>query len=60
MAENMTDWGMVVRTAGGPEALERAPLDTGAPGRGEVRIEQRAIGVNFIDTYFRSGLYQWP
>jgi NADPH2:quinone reductase len=55
-----TDMGMVVRAAGGPEALEWAPLETAAPGRGEVCIVQRAIGVNFIDTYFRSGLYPWP
>ena len=60
MAEQMTDMGVVVRTAGGPEALEWTSLDTAKPGRGEVRIEQRAIGVNFIDTYFRSGLYPWP
>jgi NADPH:quinone reductase len=60
MAEKMTDMGMVVRAAGGPEALEWTALETGVPGRGEVRIEQRAIGVNFIDTYFRSGLYPWP
>jgi len=55
-----TDMGVVVRTAGGPEALEWTALETAAPGRGEVLIEQRAIGVNFIDTYFRSGLYPWP
>jgi len=60
MAETMTDMGVVVRAAGGPEALEWTALETGVPGRGEVRIEQRAIGVNFIDTYFRSGLYPWP
>jgi NADPH2:quinone reductase len=60
MADNMTGWGVVVRAAGGPETLEYAPLDTAAPGRGEVRVDQRAIGVNFIDTYFRSGLYPWP
>jgi NADPH2:quinone reductase len=60
MAEGITDGGIVVRAAGGPETLEWAALDTGAPGRGEVRIEQRALGVNFIDTYFRSGLYPWP
>ncbi len=55
------DMGVVVRAAGGPEALrmERAAAP-GAPGAGEVRIVQRAIGVNFIDTYFRSGLYPWP
>ena len=55
-----TSMGVVVRTAGGPEALEWTALDTPAPGRGEVLVEQHAIGVNFIDTYFRSGLYPWP
>jgi NADPH2:quinone reductase len=60
MAEQTTDMGVVVRTAGGPEALEWTSLDFGRPGRGDVRIVQHAIGVNFIDTYFRSGLYPWP
>ncbi len=60
MSEQVTDMGVVVRKAGGPESLEWTTLDTAAPGRGEVRIVQRAIGVNFIDTYFRSGLYPWP
>src|ERR1700736_4887716 len=60
MAEQMTDMGVVVRAAGGPEALEWTSLVTAPPGPGEVRIVQRAIGVNFIDTYFRSGLYPWP
>ena len=58
-AEN-PDFGIVVRTAGGPETLEWTPLETAAPGRGEVRIVQKAIGVNFIDTYFRKGVYAWP
>jgi NADPH2:quinone reductase len=56
----MTDMGIVARTAGGPEVLEWVALETPAPGPGEVRIEQRAIGVNFIDTYYRSGSYPWP
>jgi NADPH2:quinone reductase len=55
-----TDMGVVVRAPGGPEALECTAMETAAPGHGEVRIAQRAIGVNFIDTYFRSGLYPWP
>jgi NADPH2:quinone reductase len=59
MTEQTADMGVVVRTAGGPEALEWTALQTARPGRGEVRIVQRAIGVNFIDTYFRSGLYPW-
>jgi NADPH:quinone reductase len=54
------DMGVVVRAPGGPEALEWSALETAAPGPGEVRILQRAIGVNFIDTYFRNGLYPWP
>lgn len=58
--ETMTDMGMVVRSAGGPEALEWVPLDTAAPGPGEACIVQHAIGVNFLDTYYRSGLYPWP
>jgi NADPH:quinone reductase len=60
MAAEAADMGVVVRTAGGPETLEWTALQTGVPGRGEVRIVQHAIGVNFIDTYFRSGLYPWP
>src|ERR1700685_1606671 len=60
MTDQVADMGVVVRTAGGPEALEWRALETAAPGRGEVRLVQRAIGVNFIDTYFRSGLYPWP
>ena len=56
----MSDGGIVARTAGGPEALEWSPLETAAPGPGEALIRQRAVGVNFIDTYFRSGLYPWP
>jgi NADPH2:quinone reductase len=54
------DAGLMVRAPGGPEALEWSALETKAPGAGEVRLLQRAIGVNFIDTYFRSGLYPWP
>lgn len=56
----MADMGMVARTVGGPEVLEWTPLETARPGPGEARIAQRAVGVNFIDTYYRSGLYPWP
>jgi NADPH:quinone reductase len=56
----MTDMGIVARTAGGPEVLEWATLETATPGPGEVRVAQKAIGVNFIDTYYRSGSYPWP
>ncbi len=45
---------------GGPEALRFEEVDVGAPGPGEVRLRQRAVGVNFIDVYQRSGLYKLP
>jgi NADPH2:quinone reductase len=45
---------------GGPEVLETETIEVGAPGPGEVRVRNHAIGVNFIDTYFRSGLYPVP
>ncbi|AXX96537.1 quinone oxidoreductase family protein [Profundibacter amoris] len=46
--------------AGGPEVLHEIDLPTPAPKAGEVLVKHNAIGVNFIDTYFRSGLYLWP
>jgi NADPH2:quinone reductase len=47
---------------GGPEVLTLESVDVGKPGRGEARVRNTAIGVNFIDTYQRSGLYplQFP
>ena len=54
------DFGIIVRAPGGPEALEWSELERGTPARGEVLIEQRAVGVNFIDTYYRKGHYPWP
>jgi len=46
--------------AGGPDVLHEIDLPTPAPKAGEVLVKHSAIGVNFIDTYFRSGLYPWP
>lgn len=45
---------------GGPEVLELQDVTLGEPGAGEVRVRHHAIGVNFIDTYHRSGLYPLP
>ena len=42
---------------GGPEVLQWESVDVGTPGAGEVRIRQAAVGLNFADTYFRTGLY---
>lgn len=47
-------------STGGPEVLTLEDLPTGAPGPGEARIRHLACGVNFIDTYQRSGLYPVP
>jgi NADPH2:quinone reductase len=43
--------------AGGPEVLRWEAVDVGTPGAGEVRIRHAAVGLNFADTYFRTGLY---
>ncbi|GAN59482.1 quinone oxidoreductase [Acetobacter cibinongensis] len=45
---------------GGPEVLRVETLPIPQPGKGEVLLRQVALGVNFIDTYFRSGLYKFP
>jgi NADPH2:quinone reductase len=42
---------------GGPEVLQLEDVQVGAPGQGQVRVRHTAIGVNFVDTYQRSGLY---
>ena len=49
-----------VEEHGGPEVLKLIENEVGDPGPDEVRIRQHAIGVNFIDTYYRSGLYPLP
>ncbi|MBM3385242.1 MAG: quinone oxidoreductase [Betaproteobacteria bacterium] len=45
---------------GGPEVLQADEVQVGEPGAGQVRIRHTAIGVNFLDTYQRSGLYPMP
>ena len=46
-----------IHTTGGPDVLTLERVDAGRPGAGEVLIRQTAVGLNFIDTYQRSGLY---
>lgn len=48
------------RSYGGPEVLEYVDFEPAAPGPNEVLVRNKAIGVNFIETYFRSGLYPAP
>ncbi len=49
-----------VHKVGGPEVLTYEDVDIAAPGQGQVRVKQYACGVNFIDCYFRMGLYPSP
>ena len=51
-----------IEAAGGPEVMKLVDADVGRPGPGQVRVRQTAIGLNYIDTYHRSGLYplQFP
>ena len=49
-----------VHKAGGPEVLTFEEIDVPAPGQGQIKIKQHACGVNFIDTYFRMGMYPSP
>ena len=51
---------IVIEKTGGPEVLALADRDPGAPGPGQVRVRVAAAGVNFIDVYFRTGLYPRP
>jgi NADPH2:quinone reductase len=49
-----------VHKHGGPEVLTFEEVDVPAPGPGQARIKNHAVGLNYIDTYFRSGLYPAP
>jgi len=45
---------------GGPEVMKWVDVEVGEPGNGEIRIRQHAVGLNYIDIYFRTGLYPQP
>jgi NADPH2:quinone reductase len=47
-----------VHQAGGPEVLQWEKVEVGDPGPGEIKLRQEAAGLNFIDVYHRTGLYQ--
>jgi NADPH2:quinone reductase len=49
-----------IQHTGGPEVLQLAEVDATQPGVHEIRVRHEAIGVNFIDTYHRTGLYKNP
>lgn len=50
----------IIEQTGGPEAIQWVDRPLAGPGEGEVQMRHTAVGLNFIDTYFRSGLYPTP
>ncbi|GLQ04942.1 quinone oxidoreductase family protein [Sneathiella chinensis] len=48
---------IVLQEPGGPEVMKWQDVEVGKPGPGEVRVRHNAVGLNFIDVYFRTGLY---
>ena len=51
---------IIIKKNGGPEVLELTDIKVGKPGPDEIKITNLAIGLNYIDTYHRSGLYPVP
>lgn len=49
-----------IHRTGGPEVMQYVEVEVGAPGPGEAQVRHHAIGLNFIDVYFRTGLYPQP
>jgi NADPH2:quinone reductase len=47
-----------IQAHGGPDAMQLVDVDEPQPGAGEIRVRHHAVGVNFIDTYYRTGLYK--
>ena len=45
---------------GGPDVLEMHEISLSSPGPDEIKVTNKAIGLNYIDTYHRSGLYPLP
>jgi len=56
----MTSRAVRIDQHGGPEELKLVEVQVGEPGPGQIRIRHKAIGLNYIDVYQRSGLYQLP
>ena len=48
---------IIIKKNGGPEVLELQDVEVGSPGPNEIKVINHAIGLNYIDTYHRSGLY---
>ena len=53
-------YSIIIKKHGGPEVLEVQENNVGSPGPDEIKVSNNAIGLNYIDTYHRSGLYPLP
>ncbi len=51
---------IVVHTTGGPEQMVWEDVTVGKPGPGQVRLRHTAVGLNYVDVYFRTGIYKAP
>jgi NADPH2:quinone reductase len=60
MAPFMTITAIAVASPGGPEVLQAQEMEVPQPGPGEAVVRQHYVGVNYVDVYFRSGLYPLP
>lgn len=49
-----------IHETGGPEVMQLEDVIVGDPGKGQVKLRHRAIGLNYIDVYFRNGMYKQP
>lgn len=49
-----------IEQTGGPEVMQWVDVEVGDPGPGQVRVRHEAVGLNYIDVYFRTGLYKQP
>lgn len=56
----MIDYAMTLPGPGGPDKFRKTPMTPGEPGAGEALVRHKAVGLNFLDIYFRSGVYPWP
>src|SRR5258707_15324586 len=53
----MRSYAMLIERTGGPDVIRRSEIDLAAPGPDEVLIKHTAIGLNFVDIYYRSGQF---
>ncbi|MCC7598288.1 quinone oxidoreductase [Janthinobacterium sp. FW305-129] len=60
MSATITTKAIRVQRVGGPDVMEYVDVELPPPGPGEARVKHEAIGLNFIDVYFRTGLYPQP